>query len=643
MCGIAGIFNYHDSRPVDPTLLDRMTDLLSHRGPDGRDTYVAGPIGLGHRRLAIVDLSEAGRQPMATADGNVVITYNGETYNHADFRDELQADGIRFRGHCDAETILYLYAKYGVEAFAKLVGIFAFALWDARERALYLVRDPMGVKQVYAWTDGKSLVFASEAKGVLLHPQVRREADLEAVGEYLHFHSTTSERTFFRDVRLLPPGHYLRVSANGIVQRRYVPPEDYAPLGLSAAAATDQLQQTISSVVRSQLMSDVPVGCFVSGGIDSSVVAKYARQFTPEGHLSGFGCYYRGPNVVDEEPYAREVSKALDVALRVTRPQPSDFLSLFPRALWHQDEPKIGPAMISMWKVAELASREVKVCLGGQAADEIFGGYARYATATPARILAAELRNRVSRRGGVAPTVQKQLAKGNNAGRALRLLNPMHGWRRRYFDTVAQIRKTTLRALFNDDTVTDRDRYMARFREVIAECPSGDPMDQVMFWDRRVYLPGLFVQDDRMSMAHGLETRVPLADPRLVRLALRIPNGWKLNGLTSKWILKQALRGVLPEWVINRQKAGFDTPAGSWFAGEGNEFVRELLHGRTTRERGLFNTVATAGLIDTLTPANETIIWKLINIEQWFRLFIDAQPAEWPYAKQSAAETVSVR
>lgn len=639
MCGIAGIFNYRSGEAVDRSLLDEMTDLLAHRGPNGRDVYVDGVLGLGHRRLAIVDLSDAGKQPMATADGRVVITYNGEAYNHASLRPALEADGVRFRGHCDAETIIYHYAKRGPDAFADLAGIFGFALWDARQRALYIVRDPLGVKQVYYWTDGERFAFASEAKALLLHPRVKREPDLEAIGEYVHFHSTTGHGTFFRDIRLLPPGHFLRVDANGIVEQRYAPADDYSPLDLSQRDTTDLLQRTIAGVVDSQLMSDVPVGCFMSGGIDSSVVAKYSRDFIPGGRLSGFGCYYTGENVVNEEPYARAVSEALDVSLRVTYPQASDFTSLFERALWHQDEPKIGAAMISMWKVAELAAREVTVCLGGQAADEMFGGYPRYATAAPLRILAAQARNSLaSRRGGIAPTVQKQITKGNNAARLLRLLNPMYGWRRRYFDAVAQIPDAILRSVITDSVINDRKRYFATFNRVVDECPSSDPIDRVMYWDRVVYLPGLFVQDDRMSMAHSLETRVPLADPRLVRLALRIPNHWKLNGLASKWILKQALRGVIPDWVINRQKAGFETPVRLWFAGQGREMTGDLLAGERTRQRGLFDTAKTAELLNGVTAMREVMIWKLINIEQWFRTFIDTPPERWQFARAATAQ-----
>jgi len=624
MCGVAGVFNYRDRQPVDEKLLDRMTDLLAYRGPDGRGTFIDGHVGLGHRRLAIVDLSDAGKQPMQCDGGQVVISYNGETYNHMELRPELESDGVRFRGHSDTETIIHLYAKFGAAAFAKLTGIFAFALWDQRQQALYLVRDPLGVKQIYYWTDDRSLLFASEAKAVLLQRNVGREADIEAIGEYLHFHTTVQEKTFFSGIRVVLPGELLRIDGRGVQRWRYTSGDDYSPLELPQREAAQLVERTLSSVIRSQLMSDVPVGCFVSGGIDSSIVANYASRFISSGQMSGFGCYYRGSGVLDEEPYAKEAARAAGVELKSVHPTGDDFNALFARALWHQDEPKIGAAMLSMWKVAQLAARDVKVCLGGQGADELFGGYARYALARPVQLIAGAVRNRLTSSHASSATVHRQVSRGDNRRRLLKLINPFHGWRRRYFDTLAQISRRRLRSLFNEEKVYDRGRYRERFNDIVERCASSDPMDRVMYWDRVAYLPGLFVQDDRMSMAHGLETRVPFADPRVVRMALRIPNQWKMNGFTSKWILKQALHDVLPAWVINRQKAGFDTPIGKWCAGSGYELVRDLLGGRVTKERGLFNTRAALELLERpVQGVAETIVWKLINIEQWFRLFID--------------------
>jgi len=289
--------------------------------------------------------------------------------------------------------------------------------------------------------------------------------------------------------------------------------------------------------------------------------------------------------------------------------------------------------MISMWRVASLAASRVTVCLGGQAADELFAGYARYAVTRPFRVVAAEAKRRLSLWGqdqAAGSTLQKQLGKGDNAARLLRLIGSMQGWERRYFNTIAQFSQPFLASLFPDATdIYTRDRHFTTFRTVTEQCASRDPMDRAMYWDRMVYLPGLFTQDDRMSMAHSLETRVPLADPRLARLALRIPAHLKMNGFSTKWILKKALRGVVPDWVIDRRKAGFDTPARLWFTGSANELTRDLLAGSRTRGRGLFDTSASARLLDHVTPQVEILIWKLINVEQWFRTFVDGDGAQW--------------
>lgn len=626
MCGIVGFYKRSGNVTEDERKLVReMTALLSYRGPDGEGSVEDSHVVFGHRRLAIVELSNHGRQPMQTEDGRVTVTYNGEIYNHADLRARF-LNGTSWRGHSDTETILRLFAARGADSFASLAGIFAFAIWDSAEKALYLVRDPLGVKQVYYWSDKGRVVFASEIKAVLLHPDVVREADHGAIAEYLHFHSNVGDRTFFRGVRVVPPGCYLRVDANSERVVRYAPALDLQPLDSDSQSTAEELQKRISDVVRSQLMSDVPVGCFLSGGIDSSVVAKYARDYAEQREVPAFGCYFNAPGALNEEPYALEVSKSLGLNLRSVHPTAEDFTSLFARALWHQDEPKIGPAMISMWKVSELAAAEVKVCLGGQAADEIFAGYARYATAAPLRTIGLEIGKRLRRsRGAVGSNVQKQLRKGDTASRLLRIANPLQTWEQRYFNTIAQLDEATLKAVIpNAPEITNRAAQFEKFKSVVRQAPSADAMDRAMFWDRSVYLPGLFQQDDRMSMAHSLETRVPLADPRLVAFAVRIPNRWKMNGLTNKWILKVALKGVIPDWVIDRQKAGFDTPTRLWFQNEARELVFDLLAGSRTRERGLFDTSRTATLLERpMTATDEVLIWKLINIEQWFRIFID--------------------
>src|SRR3954471_14217338 len=317
MCGIAGVYHYADpSTPVDRNLLARMTRVLEHRGPDGEGTFVDGPAGLGHRRLAIVDLTSTGRQPMTTADGGFHITYNGEFYNHASFRDRLAARGIRFRGTSDTETLLYLLSEYGPNVLADAAGIFGLGFWDARARRLILARDPLGVKQVYYHDDGRRILFASEVKALLQCTEVRREADPEAINQYLHFHTPLFERTFFKDVKQVRPGEYLEIDRSGIHRHRYATTDGFDAREESPAASIAELKDVLGRVVGEQLMSDVPVGAFFSGGIDSTAVAAFAKRSGRS--VRCFGIHFTGQGVIDERPYQEAAARALGLQLDLT-------------------------------------------------------------------------------------------------------------------------------------------------------------------------------------------------------------------------------------------------------------------------------------------------------------------------------------
>lgn len=385
MCGISGIFNYADpSRPVDRALLERMTRTLAHRGPDAEGFFVDGPIGLGHRRLSIVDLSPAGAQPMPDETGQCQLVYNGEFYNHAESRSRLAAHHA-FRGHSDTETLLYLLRDEGPGALASTAAIFGLAFWDGRRRALTLARDPLGVKQVYYYDDGARVLFASGIKALLACPEVPRELDAEGLNQYLHFHTALFERTFFRGVRQLRPGQYLTFTRGGPKATTYWRVEDFDRAAGRPEERVRELQEKIARVVQDQLMADVPVGTFFSGGIDSSAVAAFAKRggYSPR----CFGVHFKDQGVIDEQPFQEAAARALGLELELVTLDGSTFPEDFLKLMYFQDEPVIGAAMLPMYHVSRLASQKVKVCLGGQAADEIFGGYARYALARPAHVL----------------------------------------------------------------------------------------------------------------------------------------------------------------------------------------------------------------------------------------------------------------
>lgn len=645
MCGIAGIFHYADpERPVDRKLLSAMTRAIAHRGPDAEGIHIDGPIGLGHRRVSIVDLSETGAQPMATPDRKSWLIYNGELYNHTAFRDRLRGRGIQFRGTSDTETLLHLIREYGPEALEEAAGIFGFAYWDGARQQLVLGRDPLGVKQVYFHDDGRRLLFASEIKALLVDESVRREADTLAVSEYLHFHTPLFDRTFFRGIRQVRAGEYIRFNRYRSEARTYWRIHDFSKAEMPAARQVEELAGQIDSIVQDQLMADVPVAAFFSGGIDSTAVAAFASR---QGTLARcFGVHFANQGVIDERPYQEAAARALGLDLRLTTLDGADFPDDMARLLYFQDQPVIGPAMFPMYAVSRLAAGEFKVCLGGQASDEVFGGYARYALARPLSVIrnwfAQSTGQHVNQVGG---NLSKQLAQKKNLSRLLRNARNLKDWQTRYFESFAKVPLPLWRQIFDAGELCDREHCRRLFEEETRLSAAEDPADKIMEWDVRTYLTGLFQQDDRMSMAVSLESRVPLADPRLVRHAFRIPYDLKFRRGATKWILREAIADIVPEMVLNRVKVGFDTPVEAWMRGRHAGFVRETLLSKRSLERGFWNAKGLEHLLDAPGSAYWLDrVWKALSVEVWAQTFLDRKAgieagADQPYqlARRSAA------
>ncbi len=632
MCGIAGVFHYGEpSRRADAELLARMTSRLRHRGPDDAGFYIDGPLGLGHRRLSIVDLSHTGHQPMVAPDGRYVIAYNGEYYDHQPARQRLQARGVAFRGTSDTEVLLHQLRHEGPDALAGAAAIFSLAFWDADARTLLLARDPLGVKQLYYHDDGRRIVFASEIKALLECADVPRSIDAQGLNEYLHFHTPLFNRTFFRDVRQVCAGEYLVCRSTGVTPRTYWRLEEFATRHADPLDEAHALGERLAEIVPSQLMSDVPCGTFFSGGIDSTAVAAYAAR---AGHrLPCFGVHFSGQDVIDERPYQEAAARALGLELHLVTLDGSAFPDDLPRLLYAQDQPVLGAAMFPMDRVSRLAAERVTVCLGGQGADELFGGYARYSLARPSqffRSLAARegagsaASARGAGRASVGGNLWKQLRDPRNAARLARTLAHTTSWKRRYFETVAKVPERGWLQLIGADGVVSRDAAWQTFSDAVNRSPAEDPADKAMHWDTQTYLTGLFQQDDRMSMQWSLESRVPLADPRLVRHAFQLPFALKVRRGSSKWALRQAVADILPEWVLNRRKVGFDTPAERWMRGVHAGFVRELLLSEAARARGLWDR---RGLERLLAAPRDAFwfdrVWKVASIECWARVFLD--------------------
>ena len=630
MCGIAGVFNYCcQDRRVDRPIVEAMTRALAHRGPNGEGVMIDGPIGLGHRRLAIVDLSETGAQPMSNPERTLWISYNGEFYNHAGFRREL-ASRQAFRGTSDTETLLRLFEERGAACFPDVMGIFGVAFWDKRRRRLTLARDHLGVKQLYYYDDGERLLFASEIKALLATGLVPRELDVEAVNQYLHFHTPLFERTFFRHVRQLRAGEYMEVDEVGPRRHTYwTVPTDDEPI-TSPDAAVQELRAVLDQVVGEQLLSDVPVGAFLSGGIDSSSIAAFAKRAGRPPHC--FGVHFSDGSVVDERPFQEETARALGLELDLITLDGSSFPDDLARLLRFQDQPVIGAAMLPMYYVSKLAASQVRVCLGGQAADEIFGGYARYGLAAPLTVARSWLSGQAAaadRESGlpsVGGNLRRQLLDPLTLGRLAHSLHP--SWARRYFNHFAKVSEAEWRHVISAEEIVSRESCWQTYVETIARSPSQTPPERVMLWDVQTYLPGLFQQDDRMSMSNGLESRVPFADPRLVRLAFRIPFDLKFRAGASKWVLRQAIADVIPPRVLSRRKVGFDTPAALWMRGRHQGFVRDVLLDRRALERGIWSRKGIEGLLAQSRSQHWfDIAWKVLCIEVWARELLDPPAA----------------
>ena len=499
---------------------------------------------------------------------------------------------------------------------------------------MILARDPLGVKQVYYHDDGKRIVFASEIKALLLDPSVPREPDHEAINQFLHFHTPLFERTFFRDIRQVRAGEYLEVDASGVRARRYWAAAGFEPRLDAPEQQVADLREQLRSVVGEQLMSDVPVGSFFSAGIDSSSVVAFALRNGQR--LRCFGIHFSDQGVVDERPYQEAAAQAMGVDLELLTLDGASFPDDMRRLMYHQDQPVIGAAMLPMYHVSKLAASRVKVCLGGQGADEVFGGYARYALVAPGQLMGSLLAGgRVLSEGADAAApgrltgnLRKQLFDPRNLGRLYRNFRPLQGWKRRYFSNFAKVAPRDWRAVFADTGAFAPDAAWQAYSDTVDRSPALEPYGKVLHWDVQTYLTGLFQQDDRMSMAHSLESRVPLADPRLVRFAFRTPQGLKLRGGASKWILRQAVADAIPPIVLNRRKVGFDTPAERWMRGPHAGFVRETLLSSGARSRGFWDGAAIErALENTAHPYWFDIVWKLLAIEVWAGVFLDGKPA----------------
>jgi asparagine synthase (glutamine-hydrolysing) len=615
MCGIAGILSPRQ-RPVRFDEVHAMCNAMVHRGPNSDGFYVGPEVGLGMRRLSIIDL-QTGDQPIRNEDGTVWAVLNGEIYNYRELRRHLEDRGHVFYTSTDTETIVHLYEEYGARCVDHMRGMFAFAVWDEKAHRLLVARDRVGIKPLYyAWT-GERLVFGSELKTVLASPDVERRIDPSSLAYLLTFLYTPRTDSIVAGVKKLPPAHLI-VAEPGREPRleRYWDVHFAPDTGKSIDALVDEIRGTLEDSVRLHMVSDVPVGAFLSGGIDSSsVVATMSKLTTQPVKTFSIGFPERE---YDELTWARQVAKRFGTEHRELIVEPAD-LQVLEELAWYLDEPFGDSSAIPTWFVSKLAAQEVTVVLSGDGGDELFSGYDRYLVESRERAWRFVPDGARKLMGAVASALPPGV-KGRNFLRHHSLPS-----QHRYFDALTLFGGDERRRLLSADllhAVGGADPW----RDTEPYFAGPHWLSALQYLDIHTYLPlDILTKVDRMSMAHSIEARVPLLDHKLVELAARLPPEHQLKDGTTKYLFRRALRGLLPDAIIDRPKRGFAIPLGRWFKGELSSFVRDVLTSQRSRERGLFN----PAYVETLLHPSyrhydfDAQLWTLLSIELWCRTFID--------------------
>jgi asparagine synthase (glutamine-hydrolysing) len=636
MCGIAGQLR-DDGRPVDPDLIDRMSAAQQHRGPDQRGRFVDGGVGLGIQRLAVVD-TQTGDQPVTNEDGSVVVVLNGEIYDYQQLRRRLRQSGHRFATAGDTETIAHLYEEHGIDCVHHLHGMFAFALWDRRRRLLLIARDRVGKKPlVYAQRHG-ALTFASELGALLEDDEIPRAVDPIAIDRYLAFGYVPAPLSAFAGVRKLPPGHRMVVRDGRTTIDRYWRLDFETTLDIGdELELQERIRHELRAATRRRMVADVPIGAFLSGGIDSSaVVAAMADCSSTPVRTFAIGFDHGG---FDEMAHARRIAEhfGTDHTEFVVRP---DAIAMVPRIVRHHGEPFADSSAIPTFHLSELAAREVTVALTGDGGDECFGGYSRFA----ANAMAARLdRLPAAARRAIGAAVRRLPPPGSGSGtadRARRLgrtidLDPAA----RYAHYILRMDAAERWSLYTEDLrreLSDAGPAESLLVDRWRESRASDVIGRMLDVDSATHLPDdLIAKVDIASMAHGLEARSPLLDAGLMQFAASIPSRLKVRGREKKWIFRQALRGWVPDEALDRPKQGFSVPIGDWLAGALREHAREVLLDPVALERGLFDERRVRGLLDRHAQGDQAggfRIWSLYMLELWQRELVDRPRAARPTA-----------
>ncbi len=635
MCGICGFATPKESkRRVDVAQLVRMRDVLTHRGPDDSGLYLRDGVGLGHRRLSIVDLG-GGHQPMTNEDNTVWIAFNGEIYNHQSLRPMLEERGHRYRSSSDTETIVHLYEERGVSSVEALSGMFAYAIWDENNHQLLLARDRLGIKPLYyTFTDDGSLYFSSEIKSLFASGMVAPEINLKVLPDYLANKAPSGEETLFLGVKRLLPGHTL-VWQNGKIHI-----SEYWDVSFdrkdSDSTHSDEdyiaeWREVFRDAVRSHLMADVPLGMFLSGGIDSSAIAAMMSQMVRE-PIKTFSVAFAERDA-NELSYARIVAQAYKTDHHEVVVSPEEFFAAIPRLIWHEDEPLGHDSSVPLFFVSQLAAQHVKVVLTGEGSDELMAGYHRYHKTIYNLALGERYNDWTSE--GMRRFVQRGIKRSFNGSRIGNKLERTFLFlpanvESLYFENFAVFSDLTQRSMLTPQA-KEQIGNLNPYQWIAGELETSSTqslLDRLLYADLKTYLHELLMRQDQMSMASSLESRVPFLDVALVEFTAKLPERMKLRGATTKYVLRRSMEGILPESILKRRKMGFPVPLGAWFRGQFRSVIDDCVLSERTLERRLFDRDFLKRLVaehQSGMKDHSERLWSLVNLEIWLRQFIDGE------------------
>ncbi|HXM62346.1 MAG TPA: asparagine synthase (glutamine-hydrolyzing) [Terriglobales bacterium] len=631
MCGICGKLNFDKGASVNPGLIRAMMDTIRHRGPDDEGLHIASEVGLGFRRLSIIDLC-LGHQPISNEDGTVWIVFNGEIYNYRELRSFLVSKGHVFKTQSDTEVIVHLYEELGPHCLEKLRGMFAFAIWDENAKTLFLARDRVGIKPLYYSLTDEAIVFGSEIKAILADPSINRELAPEIIDRFLTFLYVPGEETLLKGVRKLAPGHYL-LAKNGKAEiRQYWDLQFSKPSNpLSLDDAENELSNLLAEAVELHMIADVPVGVLLSGGVDSTAVLSFAAERTDK-EISSYTVGFSDSGVADERPYAKLAAETFGTQHHDMTITAGDFAEFLPRYVWHMEEPVCEPPAVAMYYVSKLAKNYVKVLLSGEGGDEAFAGYSNYRN-----ILWLErLKHIMPALNGTASRGLSGVSSWFHSSRLAKYSPLMNATFPDYYysrtSSPYRYSGNVLGELYSADfeRSIDREYTVEPVQKLFSKVKDQGVLDQMLYIDTKTWLPDdLLIKADKMTMANSLELRVPLLDHRVLEFAAALPADYKVRGFSLKHILKRALSKRVPKAILKRKKAGFPVPYDSWMRGDLKNWLGGILLDRETSARGYFRKSTVENLLseNASTGRYSKELFSLAVLELWHRQFLGEERA----------------